>query len=628
MSGLVRRLPVGAEAQADGSTHFRVWAPDPRDVSLEILEEGRPRSVALERGADGYYEALVSGVSAGTHYQYRLDGQACADTASRFQPDGPGGPSEVIDASRFRWTDAGWTGLSRSGQVISEIHIGTFTPEGTWAAAADRLPALAEVGITAVEVMPVADFAGRFGWGYDGVFPYAPTRLYGTPDDFRAFVDRAHAIGLGVVLDVVYNHLGPEGCVFSRYAKGYYSTRYRGEWGDPLNFDGDDAAPVREYFAANGAYWAEEFHVDGLRLDATQGIHDASQPHVITEVAQRMRAAAGGRSVLLIAENEPQQSKLVRSAEEGGYGLDAMWNDDFHHSAMVVLTGRREAYYTDYRGSAQEFVSAARRGFLFQGQRYAWQRQPRGTPTRGLASEAFVTFLENHDQVANSLDGRRLRARTSPGLYRAATALLLLMPGTPMLFQGQEFGSTAPFQYFADLSPQLAPKVQAGRADFLAQFPSLASEPIRRRVPPPHDRATFERSRLDWAERDANQDLVRLHADLITIRRAGKAWLNGAGVEGAVLNDQAFVLRYVADVAGDERLLIVNFGRDIVCGSLAEPLVAPPGGCAWRTAWSSEDPEYGGSGATGPVDADGWRIAGQAAFLLEPVDDGSGTEQA
>ncbi|MGE3404700.1 MAG: DUF3459 domain-containing protein, partial [Vicinamibacterales bacterium] len=260
--------------------------------------------------------------------------------------------------------------------------------------------------------------------------------------------------------------------------------------------------------------------------------------------------------------------------------------------------------------------------------RYAWQRNPRGTSTRGLPCDAFINFLENHDQVANSLDGRRLRARTSPGLHRAATALLLLMPGIPMLFQGQEFGSSAPFQYFADLSPELAPRVQAGRADFLAQFPSLAPEHMRMRVPPPHDPATFERSRLDWAEREANKDLVRLHADLIVLRHTGKAWLNGPAVDGAALNDTAFVLRYFAAAPGDERLLIVNFGRDIVCGSLAEPLVAPPDGCTWRTAWSSEDPGYGGSGAAGPVEADGWRIAGQAAFLLEPVDGGGGTEQA
>ena len=628
MSDRVRRLPVGAEVQQDGSTHFRVWAPDPRHVSLELLQSQCSHDVELEARPDGYYEALVPGVGAGTRYWYRLDGERVADPASRFQPDGPFGPSQVVDPSGYAWSDAAWGGVERAAAVIYEMHVGTFTRERTWGAAAARLPQLAEVGITVVELMPVADFPGRFGWGYDGVFPYAPTRLYGTPDEFRAFVDRAHALGVAVILDVVYNHLGPEGCVFSRYSGDYFSTRYKGEWGDPLNFDGERSQPVREFFARNGAYWIEEFHLDGLRLDATQSIHDASAEHLIAEVARRARAAAGGRRVLLVAENEPQETKLVRPPAAGGYGLDALWNDDFHHSAVVALTGRGEAYYSDYRGTAQEFVSAAKHGYLFQGQRYAWQRHPRGTPTRGLPAGAFVNFLENHDQVANSLDGRRLRLRASPGRLRAATAMLLLMPGIPMLFQGQEYGATTPFQYFADLSADLAPKVQQGRGEFIAQFPSLAAPGMRQRFPVPHDPATFERSTLDWDERQSNEAVVHFHRDLLALRRAAPALSTAVEVDGAVLGTDAFVLRYFADTPADERLLVVNLGCDLISGSLAEPLVAPPGGWRWQVAWSSEDPRYGGTGAAEPVHDDGWTIAGHSAFVLEPVHGGSRADHA
>jgi maltooligosyltrehalose trehalohydrolase len=308
-------------------------------------------------------------------------------------------------------------------------------------------------------------------------------------------------------------------------------------------------------------------------------------------------------------------------------GLDALWNDDFHHSASVALTGRREAYYSDYSGSPQEFVSTARYGFLFQGQRYAWQKNPRGTPSRGLGPSAFVNFLENHDQVANSLDGRRLRFLASPALYRAFTALLLLAPGIPMIFQGQEFGASTPFRYFADHGAELARKVQEGRAGFVAQFPSLASPAEQGLLPVPHDPASFEQCRLDWRERDANTGFVRLHRDLLALRR--ELPLRGQGaVDGAVIGAQAFVLRYIGEREAEDRLLIVNCGADLVASSLAEPLVAPPAASTWRLRWSSENPEYGGTGAAAPVDDDGWRIAGHSAFVLEPVHGSSRAEQA
>src|SRR5712691_6076995 len=359
MSDVRRRYPAGAEAQPDGSTHFRVWAPEPRQITLGIEGNGSgPHDVSLEKEADGYYSVLLEEAGPGTRYRYVLDGDALPDPASRYQPEGPFGASEVIDPAQFRWRSSRDEGVALAGQVVYELHVGTFSPGGTWSSAIEKLPLLVDSGITTIEVMPIADFPGRFGWGYDGVFPYAPAHQYGRPDDFRAFIDAAHGVGLCVILDVVYNHLGPDGCVFGRYAKAYYSHGYENEWGDALNFDGPDARPVRDYFASNAAYWIDEFHLDGLRLDATQTIHDQSGRHIIGEIGCRARSAARGRPIILIAESETQTVKLVKPLDTGGDGLDAVWNDDFHHSAIVAITGKREAYVSDHLGTPQELISS------------------------------------------------------------------------------------------------------------------------------------------------------------------------------------------------------------------------------------------------------------------------------
>ena len=455
---------------SEGGVHFRVWALQPQRVEV-VLEggpghapEAAPVVVALEPEGSGYFSGLVAEAGAGTRYRYRLDGEAAlyADPASRFQPDGPHGPSQVVDPDAFQWHDQDWRGVPLEGQVLYELHLGTFTPEGTWEAASRELPALADLGVTVLEIMPIADFPGRFGWGYDGVNLFAPTRLYGTPDDCRRFIDQAHALGLGVILDVVYNHLGPDGNVLPHFSPAYFSDRYTTDWGPALNYDGAHAGPVREYFLANAGYWIAEFHFDGLRLDATQNIYDTSADHILAAIARRVRQAARGRATLLVNENEPQHTQLIRPPAQGGYGLDMLWNDDFHHSAMVAMTGRNEAYYTDYLGTPQEFISACKYGYLYQGQYYTWQQQRRGTPALDLPPAAFVTFLQNHDQIANSGLGLRCHALTSPGLYKALTALLLLGPGTPMLFQGQEFAASSPFFYFADFAGDLARLTRRG----------------------------------------------------------------------------------------------------------------------------------------------------------------------
>jgi maltooligosyltrehalose trehalohydrolase len=612
-----RRLAIGAEP-VPGGVHFRVWAPSRRTVDV-VVDGAAP--LPLDREADGHFSALAPGVAAGARYVFRLDGDVLRpDPASRFQPEGPNGPSEVVDPGAFRWSDGAWRGLGLAGQVISELHVGTFTPEGTWASAARELPRLVDVGITCVELLPVADFAGAFGWGYDGVDPFAPTRLYGRPDDMRAFVDRAHALGLGVILDVVYNHLGPDGAPHLDFSETYLTDRYPGEWGTPLNYDGEGSQGVRELVVENAGFWISEHHLDGLRLDATQAIFDASEDHVLAALARRARAAAGPRRILLVAENEPQDARLVRAPADGGYGLDALWNDDFHHSATVALTGRAEAYYSDHRGTPQELVSAAKHGYLFQGQRYAWQGQPRGTSTRGVPPAAFVCYLENHDQIANSAHGARVPSLTTAGRWRAMTALLLLGPWTPMLFQGQELGSTRPFLFFADHAPELAERVRAGRARFLHQFPSIARADDGDLLADPGARATFEACKLDPAERAAHPEILALHRELLALRRTDAVLrAQGAGgVDGAVLGPEAFALRWL-DPGGADRLLLVNLGADLVRRSLAEPLVAPPARAGWLVAWSSEDPRYGGSGAPPPFGEEGVHLAGHAATLLAPA---------
>ncbi len=617
-SGVRRRIAVGAEPVAEEGVHFRVWAPKHERVSVVLLRDGDEVRAPLgrESPSDGYFSGLVSAARVGDRYVYEVGGERFPDPASRYQPDGPHGPSEVIDPSAFRWTDEGWRGVPPDGQVIYEMHLGTFTREGTWRAAIGQLPELVRLGVTVLEVMPIAEFAGSFGWGYDGVALFAPTHLYGRPDDARAFVDRCHALGLAVILDVVYNHLGPDGCYVSKYSDWYFTDKYENEWGKPLNFDGDHSAPVREFFRENAAYWIDEFHFDGLRLDATQSIFDRSPVHVVQEIASSARAAAG-RDVLLVAENEPQQAKLARDPADGGFGLDAVWNDDFHHSAVVALTGRRDAYYTDYEGAPQEFISAAKRGYLYQGQIYSWQGKMRGESTAGVPPRAFVTCLENHDQVANSARGQRLHQRASPSAFRAMTALMLLGPGTPMLFQGQEFASSRPFLFFADHAAPLGDAVRDGRREFLAQFAAVLDPAIFGSLPVPGDRSTFERCILDPSERERHAEALTMHRDLIALRRGDPA-IRAAGdgaIDGAVLTPQAFLLRYFGGDAGD-RLLIVNLGCDYRPSIVPEPLLAPPAGTRWQLAWSSENPAYGGSGTPGFDPDRGWWVPGESALFF------------
>jgi maltooligosyltrehalose trehalohydrolase len=624
MSHGKRRYPIGAEPIGPDQTDFRVWAPKAQHVDL-VLEENAAKdsqrtfhALAAEKG--GYFSGSVN-AGAGTRYRFRVNNNLYPDPASRFQPDGPHGASCIVDPARFRWTDSHWPGVTLKGQIIYEMHIGTFTNEGTWHAAAQQLDELARIGITVIEMMPVADFPGRFGWGYDGVDLFAPSHLYGAPDDLRTFIDRAHSLGLGVILDVVYNHFGPDGNYLGAFSDDYLTRGNENEWGDAINFDGPSSAPVREFFITNGRYWIEEFHFDGFRFDALHAVHDRSSEYIIGTVGRAARKAAGARGIILIAENDRQEVRMVRPRDEGGDDLDGMWNDDFHHSAVVALTGRKEAYFSDYRGAPQEFISAAKYGFLYQGQALSWRKALRGSSTLGIAPETFVCFIENHDQIANTGPGERVRFQTSPARYRAMTALLLLGPWTPLLFQGEEFGASSPFIFFADIGDaSVRDAIRKGRAEWLAPFLSLSEEEAWKALPAPDDPEVFARCKLDFSEREKNRDLYHLHIDLLKLRREDSRFRGQVpeGVDGAVLGPASFVLRYFSEEY-DDRLLLVNFGERQVLHPASEPLLAPPLGYMWEMLWTSESPRYGGTSSVAVATQEQWILPAESTVALRPT---------
>ena len=619
-----RRYPIGAELTGPDQTHFRVWAPKARHVDL-VLEDGtgknsRQTCYAMAAEEAGYFSGHAK-AGADTRYWFRVNDHLYPDPASRFQPDGPHGSSCIVDPARFQWTDSKWAGISLKGQIIYEMHVGTFTRAGTWRAAAEQLEELARIGITVIEMMPVAEFPGRFGWGYDGVDLFAPSHLYGTPDDLRAFIDRAHSLRLGVILDVVYNHFGPDGNYLGAFSDDYLTRGNENEWGDAVNFDGQNSGPVREFFITNGRYWVDEFHFDGFRFDALHAIRDQSSEYIIGAAGRAARKAAGARSIILIAENDRQEARMVRPHSEGGDDLDGMWNDDFHHSAVVALTSRKEAYFGDYRGAPQEFISAAKHGFLYQGQALSWQKALRGSSAFGISSEAFVCFVENHDQIANTGRGERVRFRTSPARYRAMTALLLLGPWTPLLFQGEEFGASSPFMFFADLGDaSVREAIRKGRAEWLAPFLSLSEEEALRTLPAPDDPEVFARCKLDFSEREKNRELYDLHLDLLALRREDSRFRqqNSGNIDGAVLGPANFVLRYFSK-KHDDRLLLVNFGDSQELHPASEPLLAPPSECGWELLWTSESLRYGGAGSPPTVAPNHWFLPGEATVALRPT---------
>ncbi|HZE91181.1 MAG TPA: malto-oligosyltrehalose trehalohydrolase [Rhizobacter sp.] len=514
-------MPFGAELLEEGGTAFSLWAPKLAQVELDLRSTGRVTRHPMHRSPAGWHELRVAEAGPGTRYKFAVGkGLVVPDPASRYNPEDIHGASEVVDPLAYAWRDVAWRGRPWHEAVVYELHIGCFTPEGTFVAAAQRLGELAALGITAIELMPLADFPGKRGWGYDGVLLFAPKAGYGTPDALKALIDAAHALGMMVLLDVVYNHFGPEGNYLHAYCPQFFNPRHHTPWGAAINFDGDDSATVRDFYRHNALYWVEEYHFDGLRLDAVHAICDDSPTFIVNEIAQALRNGPGReRHVHLVLENERNQASLLARAADGSPRVaTAQWNDDLHHAAHVLLSGETDGYYADYAAAPlQHLGRALAQGFAYQGEPSAWRgSRPHGEPSGHLPSVAFVSFLQNHDQIGNRAMGERIDALTrgpaEMALRRLAAvyACLLLSPQIPMLFMGEEFAASSPFLYFCDFGPELAQAVANGRRAEFARFAAFRDEAARACIADPNAVSSFEASQLRWTEREASPHRERL----------------------------------------------------------------------------------------------------------------------
>ncbi len=557
------RPTFGATPSAEG-TRFRVWAPDRREVAVAVEKPGQDR-VGLTKLPDGCFEAVLPHITVSDRYQYFADGLGpFPDPASRFQPEGVHGPSEVIDPHRFPWSDQDWRGVPLEKLVIYELHVGTFTSEGTFEAAARRLPWIADLGATAIELMPVADFPGRRNWGYDGVSMFAPARCYGRPDDLRGLVDQAHRLGLAVLLDVVYNHLGPDGNYLAQFSDDYFSTRHKTPWGPALNLDGPRSEMVREFFIENALHWLHEYHLDGLRLDATHHLHDDRETHFLAELASRVRASIADRSVHLIAEDPRNLAGMVKPTSEGGWGLDALWSDDFHHQLRRYLTGDDEGCFRDFRGSLSDLATTINQGWLFQGEYSIHRGYHRGTDPTGLEPSRFVFAIQNHDRIGNRAHGERLSQTVDLATYRAATALLLTLPTTPLLFMGQEWAATPPFLFFTDHREELGRLVKEGRRREFKDYAAFVDPAQLALIPDCQAEETFLSCKLDWSEpdREPHAGILRLYRALLQLRRTEPA-LRTTGVgscRARALDEDTLLIR--RHLEGSPSLLaVIRFRR-------------------------------------------------------------------
>lgn len=503
---------LGALCDEDG-TRFRVWAPHAHTLRV-LLDSGRDLPMAAVGG--GIYEAMAGDVGHGARYRIELDGDAFPDPASRYQPGGVHGPSMVVDPGRFTWSDDAWHGTEPTELVIYEIHVGTYTPEGTFDGLRKRLPYLRDLGVTALELMPVADFPGRWNWGYDHAALYAPSRAYGTPDALRRLVDEAHAQGLSVFLDVIYNHLGPDGAYIAAFAP-MFTSRHETPWGQAINLDDRHARGVRNFFIGNALMWLTEYHLDGLRLDATHALVDESEPHFLRELNDAVDAITTGPDRIVIAEDHRNDNRLVRPPEEGGYGLDGVWADDFHHQIRNLTAGDDDGYYEDYADTTtQDLATTINQGWFYDGRLSKYSGKPRGTDPSAVAPAQCVICIQNHDQVGNRPTGRRLHHDIPADMYRAVSAILLFAPELPLLFMGQEWAASTPFLFFTDHDEPLGSQVSAGRKEEFKSFAGFKGE-----VPDPQDAETFERSRLKWEEQDEADHgrILDLYRDLLALRQ-------------------------------------------------------------------------------------------------------------
>lgn len=599
-------MPFGADVQADGTIRFRLWAPSHGEVGLE-LDGAAP--VPMCPVGDGWHELVTDLAGPGTRYRFSLpDGARVPDPASRRQPGDVHGPSEVVDPTTYAWDDAAWTGRRWEEAVLYELHIGTFTPEGTFRAVVPRLDHLVALGVTAIEIMPIGAFPGRRNWGYDGVLPFAPDAVYGHPDDLKALVDACHARGLMVLLDVVYNHFGPEGAYIHAIAPQTFTDRHSTPWGHAINVDGEESGPVREFFIHNALYWLEEFHLDGLRLDAVHAIIDSSSSHLLEDLAGRVHAAIPvTRHVHLVLENEfNQASRLVRGADGEPRWYTAQWNDDVHHVLHVAATGESMGYYADYAGQTERLGRALAEGFAFQGETMPYSGHPRGEPSAALPPTAFVAFIQNHDQVGNRAFGDRLTTAAPLAAARAVAAVYLLMPQVPMLFMGEEWGATQPFPFFCDFGPDLADAVREGRRAEFARFPEFQDPASRGRIPDPMAEATFASAKLDWDDigREPHAAWLSWYRRMLAVRHARivpRLADIRAGGRYRIVGRSAVVVRWPVGDAGEELVLAANLA--------AAPQQGFPearGHILWREG------ETGDAGAFGPW-AVRWSLEGAPA---------------
>jgi malto-oligosyltrehalose trehalohydrolase len=529
-------MPFGAEWRDDGRVRFRLWAPAARKVQIELGNGKQPMVLPLESRAGGWFELTTDAAKPGTEYSFRInDAQKVPDPASRFQPRDVHGPSEVIGAAAFEWRDQTWRGRPWEEAVIYELHVGAFTPEGSFAGLSERLDYLADLGVTALELMPVSDFAGKRNWGYDGVYHFAPDSSYGRPEDLKELVQNAHGRGLMVLLDVVYNHFGPEGNYLGIYAPQFFTDRHQTPWGNGINFDGAQSRTVRDFFIHNAIFWLNEYHFDGLRLDAVHAIADDSTPDILTELADAVHNSVDpDRHIHLILENDRNQARYLQRTTKAAAShkrelhcqpktYTAQWNDDIHHALHVLLTSEEDGYYSDYlRNPIAQLGRCLAEGFAYQGEVSSHRNgEARGEDTRGVPLTAFISFLQNHDQVGNRVFGERITKNADPHAVRAAMAVLLLAPSPPMLFMGEEFGAETPFLFFCDFEKDLAAAVTIGRRNEFARFAAFSDPVARERIPDPNALGTFAASRLDWKsiEQPDHREWLGFYKQLLKLRR-------------------------------------------------------------------------------------------------------------
>jgi maltooligosyltrehalose trehalohydrolase len=601
------RRQQGAVPFAQG-VRYTTWAPQRETVTVEIVNERGEllRAATLDRVEEGFHTGVDAPGKVGDLYYYSLEeGERTPDVASKYQPQGVEGPSMVVDLQGYPWRQLPWRRIPLQDLVVYELHVGTFTSEGTFAAAEDKLPYLKQLGATAIQLMPLGDFPGNRNWGYDGVMPFAPARCYGRPEDLQHFVDAAHAAGLAVIFDVVYNHVGPSGNHFATFSPSYFTDRHRTLWGRGINFDDENSGPVRDFFLANVACWLDDYHGDGLRIDSTHSIQDESEVHILKEIA----AAVHARHGLLIAEDERNLAGLVNTVESEGF--DALWADDFHHSLRVALTGDSHSHFASFRGTPEELADVLNHGWLYRGQEYPHWKRPRGSPASHLPPAAFVHCLSNHDQVGNRPLGQRLHAVSSMAAYRAASALLCLTPYIPMLFMGQEWATASPFYFFTDHRREFGESIVAGRRREFAMYGCNYDSQVLDRMPDPQDAQTFQDSKLGWSESNqpGHAEVLNLYRRCLQLRRE-----MGAGCRQrnrfeafAAANWLLGLLYQVSDTEAYLLLVALKPGY-------AGPVPAR-GNYPWhnsRIVLSTNGRAFGGSGTSA------WRRQNQALQFEEP----------